>query len=223
MRRVETRLTSRRGMGLDRLLAGHRSGHFLRLAWRLPMVRGSCRFHAGGMPNYRRVRVPGGTYLFTVNPLERDRHLLVTRVDALRTAFREARAARPFDLIAAVVLPDHLHCIWTLPPDDADNATRWRHIKSAFSRSTRGRATVGPTRDQGRTRDMATPLLGTPGPRRAGPLESRRLRPHQSPQAWACRPGGGLAVLDVPPLRRAGSVAERLGRWRGRERAAGRV
>lgn len=87
------------------------------------------------MPDYRRVWVPGGTCFFTVNLLERDRQLLTDRIDALRTAFAQARRARPFDVIATVVLPDHLHCIWTLPPGDADNATRWAHIKAAFSRS----------------------------------------------------------------------------------------
>jgi REP-associated tyrosine transposase len=87
------------------------------------------------MPNYRRAWVPGGTYFFTVNLLERDRSLLVDHIAHLRTAFRMARAARPFDMVAAVVLPDHLHCLWRLPSGDADNATRWRHVKSAFSRS----------------------------------------------------------------------------------------
>jgi putative transposase len=46
-----------------------------------------------------------------------------------------ARIARPFDVVAVVVLPDHLHCVWRLPEGDADNATRWRHIKTLFSRS----------------------------------------------------------------------------------------
>ncbi len=86
------------------------------------------------MANYRRVWVPGGTYFFTVNLLERDRALLVDHVDGLRAAFRAVRAARPFDMVAMVVLPDHLHCIWRLPEGDADNATRWRHIKTMFSR-----------------------------------------------------------------------------------------
>lgn len=85
------------------------------------------------MPNYRRVWVPGGTYFFTVNLLERRRTLLVEHVDALRAAFAAAQSVRPFVVIAAVVLPDHLHCLWRLPPEDADNATRWRHIKTAFS------------------------------------------------------------------------------------------
>lgn len=87
------------------------------------------------MPNYRRVWIPGGTYFFTVNLLERHRPLLIEHVDALRTAFRLARAARPFSLLAWVVLPDHLHCVWKLPEGDTDIATRWRHIKSCFARS----------------------------------------------------------------------------------------
>ena len=86
------------------------------------------------MPNYRRAWVPGGTFFFTVNLLERDRTLLVDHVGELRAAFRAVRIARPFDIVALVVLPDHLHCVWRLPEDDADNATRWRHIKAMFSR-----------------------------------------------------------------------------------------
>ena len=85
------------------------------------------------MPNYRRVWVPGGTYFFTVNLLERRRTLLVDNVSVLRDAFRTVHAARPFDLVAIVVLPDHLHCVWRLPTNDADNATRWRQIKTLFS------------------------------------------------------------------------------------------
>ncbi len=87
------------------------------------------------MPNYRRVWVPGGTYFFTVNLLERRRTLLTDHIDSLRNAFAQAKAARPFLMPAYVVLPDHLHCLWRLPPGDDDIATRWRHIKTTFSRS----------------------------------------------------------------------------------------
>lgn len=90
--------------------------------------------HASGMSNYRRAWVPGGTYFFTVNLLERRRRLLVEHVDVLRGAFVTAQAARPFALLAWVILPDHLHCVWRLPEGDADNANRWAHIKSGFSR-----------------------------------------------------------------------------------------
>jgi putative transposase len=60
---------------------------------------------------------------------------LVDYVNALRTAFRAARVLRPFDVVAVVVLPDHLHCIWRLPSEDADNAIRWRLIKTLFARN----------------------------------------------------------------------------------------
>ncbi|MGQ0619809.1 MAG: REP-associated tyrosine transposase [Panacagrimonas sp.] len=87
------------------------------------------------MPQYSRAFVPGGSFFFTVALLERRRALLTDHVDALRAAFTHVRAARPFTIEAIVVLPDHLHCIWTLPPDDADFSTRWRLIKSRFARS----------------------------------------------------------------------------------------
>lgn len=87
------------------------------------------------MPNYRRVWVPGGTYFFTVNLLERRRTLLIDHIGALQESFRVAHAARPFKLLAWVILPDHLHCVWRLPEGNDDNATRWRHIKSHFSRA----------------------------------------------------------------------------------------
>ncbi len=87
------------------------------------------------MPDYRRNRVPGGTYFFTVNLLERQRRLLVEHVDALRTAVRTVRRQQPFHSDAWVVLPDHLHCLWTLPPGDADYSGRWKAIKIAFAKS----------------------------------------------------------------------------------------
>jgi putative transposase len=87
------------------------------------------------MANYRRNFLPGGSYFFTVNLADRRRVLLTDHIDLLRSAFRQARARYPFTIEAAVVLPDHLHAIWTLPDGDADFATRWRLIKSGFSRA----------------------------------------------------------------------------------------
>jgi putative transposase len=87
------------------------------------------------MTFYRRNRVPGGTYFFTVNLYDRRRPLLVEKIDLLRKAVRETKSARPFHIDAWVVLPDHLHCLWTLPPGDTDFSLRWRAIKSTFSRS----------------------------------------------------------------------------------------
>lgn len=87
------------------------------------------------MPDYRRNRVPGGTYFFTVNLRDRRSNLLTTNIDALRQAVRETRATMPFHIDAWVVLPEHLHCLWTLPAGDADFPNRWRAIKTAFTRS----------------------------------------------------------------------------------------
>ena len=61
--------------------------------------------------------------------------MLTEHVDQLRAAFRETRQRHPFATDAMVVLPDHLHAVWTLPEGDADVAMRWRQIKSAFSRA----------------------------------------------------------------------------------------
>ena len=83
---------------------------------------------------YRRTWHAGGTYFFTVNLADRSRTLLVDHVDGLRATVRKVKQAHPFDILAWVVLPDHLHTIWSLPESDADNATRWMLIKSGFSR-----------------------------------------------------------------------------------------
>jgi putative transposase len=84
---------------------------------------------------YRRNYVGGAGYFFTVNLADRRSHLLVEYIDELRAAFRDVQQRHPFTLDAVVVLPDHLHAIWTLPDGDADFSVRWRLIKSTFSRA----------------------------------------------------------------------------------------
>jgi putative transposase len=84
---------------------------------------------------YRRARAAGGTYFFTLNLADRSSHLLVERVDELRAAVRLVKLRHPFEALGWVVLPDHLHALWTLPTDEADFSTRWMLIKAAFSRS----------------------------------------------------------------------------------------
>jgi len=84
---------------------------------------------------YRRNYVAGGTYFFTVNLLVRDRGLLVEHVGDLRGAVRWVMERRPFYIDAWVVLPDHLHAVWTLPAGDMDYSGRWRDIKKQFSKS----------------------------------------------------------------------------------------
>jgi putative transposase len=86
------------------------------------------------MPNYRRNFVAGGCYFFTVNLLKRQRTLLTDHIDLLRDSVCRVRRLHPFHIDAWVVLPDHLHCIWTLPPDTDDFPKRWRLIKLLFSK-----------------------------------------------------------------------------------------
>lgn len=87
------------------------------------------------MRTYLRTRSQGGVYFFTVNLAERkDNDLLIAHIDLLRGAFRETKKTHPFTIDACVILPEHLHCIWRLPDGDDDFSTRWRLIKSYFSR-----------------------------------------------------------------------------------------
>ena len=86
------------------------------------------------MTEYRRAYLPGATWFFTVNLARRKgNQLLVNRFDVLRDVLKAVRARHPYRTDALVVLPDHLHCIWTLPPGDTDFSTRWSLIKANFS------------------------------------------------------------------------------------------
>jgi len=88
------------------------------------------------MPDYRRAWHPGGTYFFTVNLLQRRGNDLLTRhIELLRTVVKSVRQRHPFRIHGWVVLPEHLHCVIELPPDDANYATRWRLIKMGFSKA----------------------------------------------------------------------------------------
>ncbi|HRX72343.1 MAG: transposase [Candidatus Competibacteraceae bacterium] len=88
------------------------------------------------MADYRRCYVPGGSFFFTVVTERRAAILGNDRArDLLRAAFRDGRQRWPFRVDALVMLPDHLHAIWTLPPDDADYSKRWGAIKKHFTQS----------------------------------------------------------------------------------------
>lgn len=86
------------------------------------------------MTNYRRNFVEGGSYFFTLTLADRKSRLLLDEAEPLRQAFQRIKKELPFNLDAMVVLPEHLHCIWTLPGDDSDFSTRWKKIKAGFSR-----------------------------------------------------------------------------------------
>ncbi len=93
------------------------------------------------MSQYVRPKVPGATVFFTVALAVRGSDLLVREIAVLRDVVRAARVVRPFSIDAWVVLPDHMHCVWTLPEGDADFSGRWKEIKTGFTKAV-GR--VGP-------------------------------------------------------------------------------
>ena len=93
----------------------------------LPCETGACRV----------IFAPGVPIFFTVCLSDRGSDLLVREVAVLRQAVRETKRERPFAIDAWVVLPDHMHCVWTLPEGDGDYSTRWSVIKARFSRAMR--------------------------------------------------------------------------------------
>ena len=86
------------------------------------------------MPQYRRAKIEGSVFFFTVVLAERPSNLLFEKIDRFRRIYRTIQQRRPFETIAICVLPDHLHALWALPEGDADFSTRWSLIKSGFSR-----------------------------------------------------------------------------------------
>jgi putative transposase len=87
------------------------------------------------MSNYRRHYIPGGSWFFTVNLKNRHSDLLIRHIALLRRATSFVKQRKPFHIDAWVVLPDHMHCIWTLPANDSDFSGRWRDLKKMFTRS----------------------------------------------------------------------------------------
>ena len=96
------------------------------------------------MSNYTRNRTPGGTWFFTCCLRDRRSALLTEQIDVLRDAVRGAKASAPFDIDCFVVLPDHLHAIWTLLQGDSDYPGRWKSIKGRFSRGLGARSDLAP-------------------------------------------------------------------------------
>ena len=95
---------------------------------------------------YRRARAEGAPYFFTVNLADRSSRLLVERVDALRETVRRVRVAHPFEILAWVAMPNHIHAVWRLPDGDADYSTRWALIKAGFSRAVPKTEAIGASR-----------------------------------------------------------------------------
>jgi putative transposase len=107
------------------------------------------------MTEYRRSYVKGATWFFTVNLAQRKGNkLLVNHIDDLRRAFYYVKERHPFRLDAVAVLPDHLHCIWTLPPGDSDYSKRWNLLKGHFSRAIEKGEQISESRQKRRERGV---------------------------------------------------------------------
>lgn len=96
------------------------------------------------MVNYRRVRIPDATYFFTVTLRDRRSDLLIREIDALKTAWRCAKARVPHTIVAMVVLPEHLHALLQMNDDSGDYPRLWRDIKTGFTRSLNSQAGSSP-------------------------------------------------------------------------------
>ncbi len=80
--------------------------------------------------------IPGGSYFFTVVTYERQPIFENPRaIQLLKDAFHWTKVKHPYFVQALVILPDHLHTIWTLPEDDANYPLRWSLIKGYFSKN----------------------------------------------------------------------------------------
>ncbi|KQO41254.1 transposase [Pseudomonas chengduensis] len=106
------------------------------------------------MPHYRRERIPGATYFFTVTLADRRSRLLVEEIALLRQVYVEASKRMPFKTVAICVLPDHLHAVWELPEDDRDYSRRWALIKSQFSRALPAMASVSASKSRRREKGV---------------------------------------------------------------------
>lgn len=104
--------------------------------------------------HYRRVTLKGATYFFTINLADRQSTLLTAHIDDLRQAVREVHRAHPFEIIAWVVLPEHMHTVWSLPSEDAGYSMRWNQIKGRFSRRIAKNEYVTPSRAGKRERGI---------------------------------------------------------------------
>ncbi len=91
------------------------------------------------MPEYRRAHIPGSTVFLTLITYQRHQLFLTpVNIDRLRQACAIAMAEKPFTIDAAVILPEHVHFLWTLPPDDPDYSYRVGRMKVLFTRALRG-------------------------------------------------------------------------------------
>ncbi len=103
---------------------------------------------------YRRTKISGASYFFTINCADRKGKLLIERIKELRAAFSVVQSKHSFKTDAIVILPDHLHMVMTLPPGDTNYPLRWNLIKGNFSRAIEHSETISKARMHKRERGI---------------------------------------------------------------------
>lgn len=106
------------------------------------------------MSRYRRMRIDGGVFFFTVVLADRSSTLLVDHIARLRHVHESVRKRLPFQVVAVCVLPDHIHAVWALPEGDSNYPLRWSLIKSGFSRGLAADAVRSPSKIAKRERGL---------------------------------------------------------------------
>jgi putative transposase len=164
---------------------------------------------------YRRANAEGATYFFTVNLADRKSDTLLRHIDDLRTVIDKVKLAHPFSIVAMVVLPEHLHAIWRLPPGDADYPMRWSLIKAGFSRRLPSDECVPASRTAKRERGIWQRRYWEHQIPDEADLERHVKHSLQPGQARLGQPSCRLATFNAARLHRTRDRYSRLGRLRG--------
>jgi len=87
------------------------------------------------LAEYHRVYQKGGMYFFTLVTFQR-RPIFndAAAIKLLENTIRSVQVKYPFEIVAFVILLDHLHYVWTLPEDESNFSIRWKYIKSSFTK-----------------------------------------------------------------------------------------
>ncbi len=101
------------------------------------------------MPNYRRLYVPGGTYAFVVTLQDRRQDYLVRFIDDFWQSYSLIQKELPFETLAITIMPDHLHTVWRLPEGEDDFSTRWKKIKTGFTKAIKHKIELPPANARG--------------------------------------------------------------------------
>ena len=128
---------------------------------------------------------------FTVVLVNRGADTLMRHIDVSRDAVRVTRAKRPFGIDAWVVLPDHMHCVWTLPEGDADFSGRMAEIKGQFTRAVRRSAPAPPFSTQIQKTSIQNPYGAIGGRVRVGAGSESVQAPTYVPKRRSGKNGSG--------------------------------